>query len=156
MGTVAVLGLTTAVIANQVLLQRIGGVITILMVLVFMGFIPAFQREARFTPRTVSTLGGAPLLGAVFGLGWTPCLGPTLTGVIAMASATEGTNVVRGVALVVAYCLGLGTPFIVRVQRAHWAGYGETPMQFRSLVAARRRRTCVGNWLVERAHLVDP
>ena len=97
LGTVAVLGMTTTLISNQLLLQRIGGVITIVMGLVFVGFIPALQREARFTPRQVSTLGGAPLLGAVFGLGWTPCLGPTLTGVIAVASATDGASVARGV-----------------------------------------------------------
>ncbi|MDT5016690.1 MAG: cytochrome c-type biosis protein, partial [Mycobacterium sp.] len=77
LGTVAVLGMTTSLITNQVLLQRIGGVITIVMGLAFIGFIPALQREARFTPRQLSTLGGAPLLGAVFALGWTPCLGPT-------------------------------------------------------------------------------
>jgi cytochrome c-type biogenesis protein len=113
LGTVAVLGLTTTLLVNQLLLQRIGGVVTILMGLVFVGFIPALQREARFTPRQLSTLGGAPLLGAVFALGWTPCLGPTLTGVIAVASATDGTGVSRGVALVVAYCLGLGIPFVL-------------------------------------------
>jgi cytochrome c-type biogenesis protein len=113
LGTVAVLGMTTTLISNQILLQRIGGVITIVMGLVFVGFIPALQREARFTPRQVSTLGGAPLLGAVFGLGWTPCLGPTLTGVIAVASATDGASVARGVALVIAYCLGLGIPFVL-------------------------------------------
>ena len=113
LGTVAVLGLTTTLLVNQLLLQRIGGVVTILMGLVFVGFIPALQREARFTPRQVSTIGGAPLLGAVFALGWTPCLGPTLTGVIAVASATDGTGVSRGVALVVAYCLGLGIPFVL-------------------------------------------
>jgi cytochrome c-type biogenesis protein len=113
LGTVAVLGLTTTLLVNQLLLQRIGGVVTILMGLVFVGFIPALQREARFTPRQLSTIGGAPLLGAVFALGWTPCLGPTLTGVIAVASATDGTGVSRGVALVVAYCLGLGIPFVL-------------------------------------------
>ena len=113
LGTVAVLGMTTTLITNQLLLQRIGGVITIVMGLVFVGFLPALQREARFTPRQVSTLGGAPLLGAVFGLGWTPCLGPTLTGVIAVASATDGASVARGVALVIAYCLGLGIPFVL-------------------------------------------
>jgi cytochrome c-type biogenesis protein len=113
LGTVAVLGMTTTLISNQLLLQRIGGVITIVMGLVFVGFIPALQREARFTPRQISTLGGAPLLGAVFGLGWTPCLGPTLTGVIAAASATDGASVARGVALVIAYCLGLGIPFVL-------------------------------------------
>ncbi|WP_101947733.1 cytochrome c biogenesis CcdA family protein [Mycobacterium sp. 3519A] len=112
LGTVAVLGMTTTLITNQLLLQRLGGVITIVMGLVFVGFIPVLQREARFTPRQVSTLGGAPLLGAVFGLGWTPCLGPTLTGVIAVASATDA-SVARGVALVIAYCLGLGIPFVL-------------------------------------------
>ena len=113
MGTVAILGLTTTIITNGVLLQRIGGVVTIVMGLVFMGFFPALQRDARFTPTSLSTLWGAPLLGAVFGLGWTPCLGPTLTGVIAVASATEGPNVVRGIVLVVAYCVGLGAPFVL-------------------------------------------
>ena len=113
MGTIAILGLTSTVISNQLLLQRIGGVLTIVMGLVFMGFIPALQRQARFTPKAVSTVGGAPLLGAVFGLGWTPCLGPTLTGVIAVASATEGSNIARGVVLVIAYCLGLGVPFLL-------------------------------------------
>lgn len=112
-GTVAILGLTTTVIANGLLLQRIGGVVTIVMGLVFMGFFPALQRDTRLTPMSVSTLGGAPLLGAIFGLGWTPCLGPTLTGVIAVASATEGPNVPRGVVLVIAYCLGLGVPFVL-------------------------------------------
>ncbi|GAT07938.1 cytochrome c biogenesis protein, transmembrane region [Mycolicibacterium novocastrense] len=113
MGTIAILGLTTTVIGNQLVLQRIGGVISIVMGLVFMGFIPGLQRQARFAPRALSTIGGAPLLGAVFGLGWTPCLGPTLTGVIAVASATEGENMVRGVVLVTAYCLGLGIPFVL-------------------------------------------
>ncbi|MBX7454622.1 cytochrome c biogenesis CcdA family protein [Mycolicibacterium sp. 3033] len=113
LGTVAVLGMTTTLITNEVLLQRLGGVVTILMGLVFVGLVPALQRDTRFTPRQISTLGGAPLLGAVFALGWTPCLGPTLTGVIAVASATEGSNVARGVVLVIAYCLGLGIPFVL-------------------------------------------
>jgi cytochrome c-type biogenesis protein len=113
LGTVAVLGMTTTLITNQVLLQRIGGALTIVMGLVFIGFIPALQRQARFTPRLLSTIAGAPLLGAVFALGWTPCLGPTLTGVIAVASATDGANVARGVVLVIAYCLGLGIPFVL-------------------------------------------
>jgi cytochrome c-type biogenesis protein len=113
LGTVAVLGMTTTLITNQLLLQRVGGVVTIVMGLVFVGLIPALQRQARFTPRQLSTVAGAPLLGAVFALGWTPCLGPTLTGVITVASATEGANVVRGIVLVIAYCLGLGVPFVL-------------------------------------------
>lgn len=56
----------------------------------------ALQRQVRFNPRQLSTVLGAPLLGAVFALGWTPCLGPTLTGVIAVASATDGSGVARG------------------------------------------------------------
>jgi len=113
LGTVAVLGMTTALITNQLLLQRVGGVLTIVMGLVFVGLIPALQRQARFSPRQLTTVAGAPVLGAVFALGWTPCLGPTLTGVIAVASATDGANVARGVALVIAYCLGLGIPFVL-------------------------------------------
>jgi cytochrome c-type biogenesis protein len=113
LGTVAVLGMTTTLITNELVLQRIGGVLTIAMGFVFVGLIPALQRQARFTPRQVSTLAGAPLLGAVFALGWTPCLGPTLTGVIAVASATDGASVARGVLLVIAYCLGLGVPFVL-------------------------------------------
>jgi cytochrome c-type biogenesis protein len=113
LGTVAVLGMAGSLITNQLLLQRIGGVITILMGLVFIGFVPLLQRDTRFAPRQLSTIGGAPLLGAVFALGWTPCLGPTLTGVIAVASATEGANVARGVLLVIAYCVGLGIPFVL-------------------------------------------
>ena len=121
LGTVAVLGMTTSLITNQVVLQRIGGVVTIIMGLVFIGFVPALQRQARFTPRQWAGLAGAPLLGAVFGLGWTPCLGPTLTGVIAVASATDGASVARGVALVIAYCLGLGIPFVLLALGSGWA-----------------------------------
>ena len=121
MGTVAVLGMTTTLITNQVVLQRIGGVVTIIMGLVFIGFIPALQRQVRFTPRRLAGLAGAPLLGAVFALGWTPCLGPTLTGVIAVASATDGASVTRGVMLVIAYCLGLGIPFLALAVGSGWA-----------------------------------
>ncbi|BBZ79426.1 cytochrome C biogenesis protein CcdA [Mycolicibacterium anyangense] len=126
LGTVAVLGMTTTLITNQILLQRVGGVLTILMGLVFIGFVPALQRQARFTPRRLAGVAGAPLLGAVFGLGWTPCLGPTLTGVITVASATDGANVARGVVLVIAYCLGLGIPFVLLALGSGWAvnGFG--------------------------------
>jgi cytochrome c-type biogenesis protein len=113
LGTVAVLGMTTTLITNQVVLQRVGGVLTIVMGLVFVGYVPALQRQAGFAPRQLSTVAGAPLLGAVFALGWTPCLGPTLTGVITVASATDGASVARGIVLTIAYCLGLGIPFVL-------------------------------------------
>ncbi|MBS4728666.1 cytochrome c biogenesis protein CcdA [Mycobacterium sp. SM1] len=111
--TVAVLGMTTALITDRLVLQRAGGALTIVMGLVFVGFIPALQRQARFAPRRWSTLAGAPILGAVFALGWTPCLGPTLTGVITVASATQGPTALRGIVLVATYCLGLGIPFVL-------------------------------------------
>lgn len=126
LGTVAVLGMTGTLITNQILLQRVGGAVTILMGLVFIGFVPALQRQARFAPRQWAGIAGAPLLGAVFALGWTPCLGPTLTGVIAVASATDGASVARGVALVLAYCMGLGIPFVLLALGSGWAvsGFG--------------------------------
>jgi cytochrome c-type biogenesis protein len=113
--------MTTTLIVNQIALQRVGGVITIVMGLVFIGWIPALQREARFAPRRLAGLAGAPLLGAVFALGWTPCLGPTLAGVIAVASATDGASIARGVALVIAYCAGLGIPFVLLALGSGWA-----------------------------------
>ncbi|MDQ3886131.1 MAG: cytochrome c biogenesis CcdA family protein [Actinomycetota bacterium] len=102
-----------ALVRGELLLQRIGGVVTIAMGLVFMGLVPVMQRDVRLhrTPR--AGLAGAPLLGAVFGLGWTPCLGPTLSGIVAVAVATPGDTAVRGTLLVLAYCTGLGLPFVL-------------------------------------------
>jgi cytochrome c-type biogenesis protein len=124
--TASVFGLIGALAVNRVLLQRIGGIITIVMGLAFMGLIPALQRDTRFTPRPIASLAGAPLLGAVFGLGWTPCLGPTLTGVLSVAAGTAGVTAVRGVVLIVAYCLGLGLPFLALAfgSSLAWTGIG--------------------------------
>jgi cytochrome c-type biogenesis protein len=121
-GVLVVLGLSDALLRNELLLQRIGGVITIVMGLVFVGLIPVMQREVRIHHVPDAGVLGAPLLGAVFGLGWTPCLGPTLTGVVAVATSTQaGGTLMRGVLLVAAYCAGLGLPFVLLaagVQRA--------------------------------------
>ena len=113
LATASVFGVIGTLRINEDLLQRVGGVITIVMGLTFIGLIPALQKDTRFAPRRISSLAGAPLLGGVFALGWTPCLGPTLAGVISVAAGTEGTTAARGVILIVAYCLGLGLPFIV-------------------------------------------
>ncbi|WP_459548195.1 cytochrome c biogenesis CcdA family protein [Nocardia sp. X0981] len=113
LATATVFGLIQTLNVNRELLQRLGGVVTIVMGLAFLGLIPVLQRDTRMEPRRLAGLAGAPLLGAVFALGWTPCLGPTLSGVMAVAAGTEGTTAARGVALIVAYCLGLGLPFVV-------------------------------------------
>ncbi len=107
-----VLGTVQYLAPQQELLQRLGGVVTILMGLVFIGAIPALQRDTRMQPKALSTWAGAPLLGAVFALGWTRCLGPTLAAALSVAAGT-GLDAARGVLLIVAYCLGLGLPFIV-------------------------------------------
>ncbi|WP_433198666.1 cytochrome c biogenesis CcdA family protein [Nocardia sp. CA-107356] len=113
LATATVFGVIQTMNVNRELLQRVGGVVTILMGLVFIGLVPALQRDTRMEPRRLTSIAGAPLLGAVFALGWTPCLGPTLSGVMAVSAGTEGTTAVRGVALIVAYCLGLGLPFVI-------------------------------------------
>ncbi len=121
-GVLVVLGLSDALLRNELLLQRIGGVVTIAMGLVFLGWVPALQHEVRIHHLPRGGVAGAPVLGAVYGLGWTPCLGPTLTGVIAVASGTQvGPTTVRGLLLVLAYCLGLGLPFVLLAMGARWA-----------------------------------
>jgi cytochrome c-type biogenesis protein len=109
---VGVVWLSDALVANEAALQRIGGVVMIAMGLAFVGLIPVLQNERRvhWVPR--AGLWGAPLLGAVFGLGWMPCIGPTLAGVVAVAAGTGGGSL-RGVVLTVAYCAGLGLPFVL-------------------------------------------
>ena len=113
LATVSLFGVIALLRVNTEVLQRVGGVVTIVMGLAFLGLVPALQRDTRPAPRRRSSLVGAPLLGAVFGLGWTPCLGPTLAGVLSVAAGTEGATAWRGVTLVLAYCAGLGAPFVL-------------------------------------------
>nr|WSY52678.1 cytochrome c biogenesis protein CcdA [Streptomyces sp. NBC_00886] len=93
-------------------LSKILGVFMILMGVFFMGLMPWLtQREFRFHKRPAAGLIGAPVLGALFGIGWTPCIGPTLASVIALSSQQSSAG--RGAILTVAYCLGLGVPFVL-------------------------------------------
>ncbi|ADJ42318.1 cytochrome C biogenesis protein [Amycolatopsis mediterranei S699] len=112
--------LTATLTLNQDLLQRLGGVLTIAMALVFLGWIPGLQRDVRSHHVPRGGIWGAPLLGAIFGLGWTPCIGPTLSAVTTLASATGGAEA-RGYLLIAVYCLGLGLPFLLIALGARWA-----------------------------------
>ncbi|MGW0910949.1 cytochrome c biogenesis CcdA family protein [Streptomyces sp. NPDC002784] len=97
---------------QQDVLSKVLGGLMILMGVFFMGLMPWMtQREFRLHRRPVAGLVGAPLLGALFGIGWTPCIGPTLASVLALSSQQSSAG--RGAILTVAYCLGLGVPFVL-------------------------------------------
>lgn len=96
---------------NQEVLQRVLGSVTIVLGLAFIGGLPWLQRDLRLHSKPAVGLAGAPVLGVLFGLGWTPCIGPTLGAV--MALGIDGGTATRGGVLAVAYCLGLGLPFVV-------------------------------------------
>lgn len=121
LATVAVFGATTAFydLSNLLLMQRIGGVITIVMGLIFIGAIS--MKDRRFSPIRMSNWVGAPLLGAVFAVGWIPCSSATLGAVLVVAASTEGMTAIRGAVLVTAYCIGLGLPFLALAFSSAWA-----------------------------------
>lgn len=87
------------------------GLVTILMGIVFMGFIPFAQRDVRIHAIPKVGVAAAPALGVMFGVGWTPCLGPTLAVVLSLS--TTAADAGRGSLLTVFYCAGLGIPFIL-------------------------------------------
>jgi len=87
------------------------GLLTILLGVAFIGVVPWLQRDVRVHKVPAVGLAAAPLLGVLFGLGWTPCIGPTLTAVTALA-LNEGTAG-RGALLSLAYSIGLGLPFLI-------------------------------------------
>jgi cytochrome c-type biogenesis protein len=99
--------------AHQDLVNRIGGVIAILLGIVFVGVLPRSQREWRLHRLPKAGLVGAPLLGVLFAVGWTPCTGPTLAVVLNLAVQDNAATAGRGAFLTFIYCLGLGIPFII-------------------------------------------
>jgi cytochrome c-type biogenesis protein len=103
--------LGSSIRAHALTIERVLGVVTIVMGVVFLGAISALQREWRIHRLPRAGLVGAPVLGIVFGLAWAPCLTPTLSAVNALAY-TQG-SAGRGAFLQVFYCLGLGLPFIL-------------------------------------------
>ena len=102
--------LGSSISANEKSISRVLGVSTIAMGLIFMGRIN-LMRSFKVNRIAESGLVGAPILGFLFGLGWTPCIGPALAAVQTLA--IESASASRGSVLSVAYCIGLGTPFIL-------------------------------------------
>ena len=102
-------GIGSRISTNEETITRILGVITIALGLIFMGSFPMMRT---FSPK-ISTSGGligAPLLGFLFGIGWTPCIGPALATVQTLAF--QESSAARGAILSFGYCIGLGAPFI--------------------------------------------
>ena len=104
-------GLGAVLLQYEAVITRVLGVLVIVMGLAFMGLIPGFQREYRIHRLPTWGVAGAPVLGILFGLGWTPCIGPTLTAVQSMAFSEA--SAARGALLSLVYCLGLGLPFVL-------------------------------------------
>lgn len=112
-------GLGRQVATHRAGIEQVLGAVTIVLGVVFLGGLRFAQREWRIAWRPAAGLLGAPLLGATFGLAWTPCLTPTFSAVVGLA-ATESTAT-RGAVLTTAYCLGLSLPFVVIASGLGWA-----------------------------------
>lgn len=112
-------GLGAMLFEQRMLITRVLGAVTVVLGLAFLGVNSWLQRSWRLPGRVPHGLLGAPLLGVVFGIGWTPCVGPTLAAVQALAY-TEA-NAGRGAVLTLAYSLGLGLPFLVFAVAYRWA-----------------------------------
>ncbi|UNO44026.1 cytochrome c biogenesis protein CcdA [Streptomyces sp. MST-110588] len=96
----------------QEVISKVLGGLMILLGLAFAGVLRNFgQRELRFHKKPAMGLVGAPVIGVLFGVGWTPCMGPTLAAVNSMAAFEASAG--RGALLTAFYCLGLGLPFII-------------------------------------------
>ncbi|MCU1437574.1 MAG: cytochrome c biosis protein CcdA [Naasia sp.] len=101
------------------LITRLAGVLVIGLGLVFVGRLQFLQRTVRPSWQPAAGLAGAPLLGAVFAVGWTPCIGPTLAAIYGLS--LDGGSPWQGALLGLAYALGLGLPFLLVALGFGWA-----------------------------------
>ncbi|TRZ84146.1 MAG: cytochrome c biogenesis protein CcdA [Streptomycetaceae bacterium] len=103
-------GLGSRILVHEEIITRVLGLFTIALGLIFMGHFPMMPT---YKPKmsVVGGLVGAPLLGFLFGVGWTPCIGPALAAVETLAF--EQASAMRGAVLSLGYCIGLGMPFIL-------------------------------------------
>lgn len=111
-----------AISANSSLMiwvQRILGVVVAVLGLVLVGQVSFFQNTLRFNVPKGLGLWGALLLGLAFGLGWTPCIGPTLSAVLALS--LDQASAGRGLALAIAFTIGIGLPFVLLASGFGWA-----------------------------------
>jgi len=106
-----------ALLVHARAIEIVAGVLTILLGLAFADVLPGLGRTWRMRRLPAAGLAGAPLLGAVFALSWTPCLSPTLAAVLGLAAVQGSAG--RGAVLAAAYSLGMGLPFV-----GFAAGYG--------------------------------
>ncbi|CAB4721344.1 MAG: cytochrome c biogenesis protein CcdA [Actinobacteria bacterium] len=104
-------GVASWLVLNQRLLDVVLGVLSIVLGIAFLGLVPFLQRDVRIHRVPAVGLAAAPVLGFLFGLGWAPCIGPTL-GVISLLALNEGTAA-RGGLLLAVYSVGLGVPFVL-------------------------------------------
>ena len=110
--------LGAALISWVDVILRVAGLLLILMGFVFIGQVSFLQRTTKLPLGSANGFLGAPILGVVFGLGWAPCIGPTLIAVNTLAFSVG--DIPRATALAIAYCLGLGIPFLLIALGLGW------------------------------------
>jgi len=136
--SIFIASLGRALTEHRVILMRVGGAVIIVMGLVFLGVGARAGSQRKFALRWRPRTGllGAPVVGAIFGLGWAPCTGPTLAAVMTLSASTTNPSTGRAATLATAYALGLGLPFILAaagIERfggvSRWVGRHHRPIQ---------------------------